>query len=197
MLPEKILQSDLLDILFENRNKSYGAYALRKFYNKRMISSVTITVFIAAAFAVFQLTHHPEIRDRVIEFVIPDGPPLTKIPDVKPVIPIPKPQQAVTHFKQVDNAPPVIANDEDVKKQIHTVDELENAVISNTDADGKDAVDVIQPPATATQGNGNSTIPIVETKVDESPLIRAEIMPQYPGGLDALRKIYDQKFKAA
>ena len=40
MLPEKIMQSDLLDILFENKNKLYGAYALRKSYNKRMTSAI-------------------------------------------------------------------------------------------------------------------------------------------------------------
>lgn len=31
-----ILQSNLLDIIFENRNKDYGAYTLRKSYNSRM-----------------------------------------------------------------------------------------------------------------------------------------------------------------
>ena len=36
MDPNKILQSDLLDIVFEGRNKDYGAYELRKKYNKRI-----------------------------------------------------------------------------------------------------------------------------------------------------------------
>ena len=36
MEANKILNSDVLDILFEGRNKEYGAYELRKFYNKRM-----------------------------------------------------------------------------------------------------------------------------------------------------------------
>jgi protein TonB len=36
MLPNQIKQSDVLDIIFEHRNKSYGAYALRKSYNKRL-----------------------------------------------------------------------------------------------------------------------------------------------------------------
>ncbi len=30
MRPENILQADLLDIIFINRNKEYGAYMLRK-----------------------------------------------------------------------------------------------------------------------------------------------------------------------
>ena len=33
----KILNADILDIIFEGRNKEYGAYELRKTYNKRLI----------------------------------------------------------------------------------------------------------------------------------------------------------------
>jgi protein TonB len=32
----KILSADLLDILFEGKNKDYGAYQLRKTYNNRL-----------------------------------------------------------------------------------------------------------------------------------------------------------------
>ena len=38
MTNKEILQADMLDILFEHRNKIYGAYALRKQYNKRLIT---------------------------------------------------------------------------------------------------------------------------------------------------------------
>ena len=34
MEANKILSADLLDIVFEGRNKEYGAYALRKTYAK-------------------------------------------------------------------------------------------------------------------------------------------------------------------
>lgn len=42
MNSKTILQSDLLDIVFENRNKEYGAYALRKHYEERMSFSLLI-----------------------------------------------------------------------------------------------------------------------------------------------------------
>ncbi|MBK8495923.1 MAG: hypothetical protein IPL50_13555 [Chitinophagaceae bacterium] len=32
----QILKTDILDIIFENRNKAYGAYELRKFYPTRI-----------------------------------------------------------------------------------------------------------------------------------------------------------------
>ena len=36
----KILTADILDIIFEGRNKEYGAYELRKTYNKRIITAI-------------------------------------------------------------------------------------------------------------------------------------------------------------
>src|SRR5687767_3597029 len=37
-----ILTADVLDILFEGRNKEYGAYDLRRTYNKRLVMSITV-----------------------------------------------------------------------------------------------------------------------------------------------------------
>src|SRR6188472_1272831 len=42
MTPEAILRSDVLDIIFENRNKQYGAYTLRREYNRRLIMALMI-----------------------------------------------------------------------------------------------------------------------------------------------------------
>ena len=36
MEKDLILKTDILDIIFEKRNKEYGAYELRKTYNKRL-----------------------------------------------------------------------------------------------------------------------------------------------------------------
>ena len=54
MLPEKILNSSFLDLLFENKNKAYGAYELRKNYNKRMLQSIAFTMLVVLVFGLFQ-----------------------------------------------------------------------------------------------------------------------------------------------
>ena len=54
MLPEKILNSSFLDLLFENKNKAYGAYELRKNYNKRMLQSIAFTMLVVIVFGLFQ-----------------------------------------------------------------------------------------------------------------------------------------------
>ena len=43
MEANKILSADILDLVFEGRNKEYGAYDLRKTYNKRIIMALIIT----------------------------------------------------------------------------------------------------------------------------------------------------------
>lgn len=50
MTNTQILHADLLDILFENRNKSYGAYELRKNYARRLSAAVMISLALAAIF---------------------------------------------------------------------------------------------------------------------------------------------------
>ena len=40
MEANKILNADILDIIFEGKNKSYGAYELRKTYNSRIVKAL-------------------------------------------------------------------------------------------------------------------------------------------------------------
>ena len=49
MEANKILQADVLDLVFEGRNKEYGAYELRKKYNKRILLALGITAAVAIA----------------------------------------------------------------------------------------------------------------------------------------------------
>ena len=43
----KIMSADLLDIVFDDRNKAYGAYDLRKTYNSRLTRALLITASLA------------------------------------------------------------------------------------------------------------------------------------------------------
>lgn len=47
MNPDKYLKADFLDILFEGKNKDYGAYELRKHYNRRVRNAIMFTTLIS------------------------------------------------------------------------------------------------------------------------------------------------------
>ena len=63
MKTELILKSDVLDIIFDNRNKSYGAYTLRKFYNNRMYKALGLTFLIVGVLCLFTLIKKNKVID--------------------------------------------------------------------------------------------------------------------------------------
>ena len=193
MRTEQILSADILDILFENRNKSYGAYNLRKYYGNRLTKALGLT-FLSAGVVVFSFMLFK--KEKVMRPEIPEI--FTSSVDVTPIPhkpEVPKPQ------------PPLTKPDE--KKASHLF--VKNLVISQTDptplAKNLDSVAIsgktvaglpqdrplVKDPEPVS-GNGNGTLP--EKKVDNlTPMYRAEVMPAYPGGMEALRKFLQKNLQ--
>jgi protein TonB len=120
MEANKILQADVLDILFENRNKEYGAYELRRQYNKRMITALLATLaalilIFAVSFLAGQLedtsTAAIEIRDVELVNIVEE--------EQKPEPPPPPPpkQEPPPKVEMTKFTPPKIVKDEEVKKE--------------------------------------------------------------------------------
>ena len=55
MTNKEILQASILDIIFENRNKDYGAYALRKGYSARLLTALGAGMSVIVILAVINL----------------------------------------------------------------------------------------------------------------------------------------------
>ncbi|HEY1022115.1 MAG TPA: energy transducer TonB, partial [Flavisolibacter sp.] len=96
MEANKILQADLLDLLFEDRNKDYGAYELRRKYNKRITLALTITATIAALVVGATFLSKAlgpsedaivEVRDVVVENIQEETPPPPPPPPPPPKAP--------------------------------------------------------------------------------------------------------------
>ena len=52
MEAKEILHADVLDILFDGRNKAYGAYALRRTYNRRLYYGLAGSALVCLMFIV-------------------------------------------------------------------------------------------------------------------------------------------------
>lgn len=184
MLPEKILQSDLLDIIFENRNKSYGAYALRKFYNERMHIALSATILLSACFALSMLLHQNKQPEYVRTFIIPSDNVLTTLkPDV-PKLPQPAHVQQ-KNFRKINYSAPVITS-EDVKTTEPTIEDIDNSIISNITTDGDTPVDNTSVPEIKNAEAQSSSVVAAPAVNDNGPLMSADVMPAYPGGINAL-----------
>ena len=136
MTNKEILNADVLDILFENRNKAYGAYALRKEYNHRLgwalggclgfcLLLVMINYFGSnnPGNSIFDNT--PDVTISVID--IPKDKPK------EPEMPKPKDQPAKAEVKS--NAVIKIV-DNDTKTDVPTQDDVKNAVVSDKTVPG-------------------------------------------------------------
>lgn len=187
MEANKILSADLLDIIFEDRNKDYGAYDLRKTYNRRIVRALIITGSIALL----------AFLGSVLASSIKSGPKKPKISEVtlqdikqeeeKKVIPPPpppKPEPPKVEMKQF--TPPKIVKDEEVQKPPPEQQELKEAKIDVINQDGIKDLNI----ATPTQIDEGKKV-IEEKKDDDENKIfeKVEIEAQFPGG-DAAWKRY-------
>lgn len=73
MKSEQILKADLLDILFENRNKAYGAYSIRRAYPSHLKKAMGIMLLFVSAVSLYVMskpkkagTYIPLEKDTVI-----------------------------------------------------------------------------------------------------------------------------------
>lgn len=183
MNTEMILKSDTLDILFENRNKLYGAYTLRKFYPKRIKTSLVIMLGVVIAFCVFALinkTGTPGLT--VFDF---DDPAMVKVDQHKKI----EPQKIPPAKKVMINSQKLVSTIEMVKDSSDKLsDNLENLIISNvTITDGVEGTNMV-----GQQNDGHeNTIAVAVKEVPlpdpAIPVENPEVEPSFPGGISALR----------
>ncbi len=134
----KILNADILDLIFEGRFKEYGAYDLRKTYNDRLkkalIGMVTVTVLLAGA-AIWSNS----AKKSKTEIVVTDV-SLTDVTQEKkpPPPPPPPPKVEPPKVEMAKFTPPKIVKDEEVKKEdeVKEVEKLEDVKIGSTDQKG-------------------------------------------------------------
>lgn len=185
MEANKILSSDLLDIVFEGRNKEYGAYELRRTYNKRVWKALGITVIAAVVIAglvVLKSQMKPPAQEKVKmeEVTIQEIKQEEKKDEPPPPPPPPPPkQEPPPKIETKAFTPPKIVKDEEVKEPPPVQEELKDTKIGTINQEGVKDVGIVVPPAGVDGGKG-----IVETKpVEKEPEIftKVEKDAQYPG----------------
>ncbi len=192
MEANKILQADLLDILFENRNKKYGAYQLRKEYDARLYKSLAIifSIVLLLFFLVSRSAKHEKLNAApTIETV------LYKIPN--PAKPVPK--QAII---KTPKSQPTKTNSQLFISKVKIVDSTESATNLSKNLDSAQIASITQTGITGDKPiikclNCNSDSGTVITNVIKpidktTPILTAEVMPSFPGGMDALKKFLER-----
>ena len=192
MKPENILQSDVIDIIFENKNKEYGAYELRKQYGRRMNKSVCITALIVLVFALSQSFKVPKRTGSVVLESI-DSLKFTQVilPKDEPKVKQQEPEKLVQKKNAATAAyiTPIVVPDELANKPISTIDKIATSIISGAETTGEAVTtEVGITKDKPTEGKGLVASEPVEEEVSNAPLNIAEFMPEFPGGQAAFIK---------
>ena len=196
-----LISSDWVDLVFEGRNKAYGAYRLRKSTTKRnILAMVAVVILLIVAFIILTVKNFvDEQRAKVAMTQVAE---LTnyKQPEKKAEVKQKKvevePERVVERVKSsIKFTAPVIKKDEEVKpdEELKTQDELMSTktaigtfdIKGNDDANGEilKAKEVIAEPEPPKHEEENKVFDIVEQQ------------PLFPGGPAALMKYLSENTK--
>ena len=175
------------DLIFERRNQSYGAYQLRKTYERHVNTAVAVAIALSLLLvslpAILRVLQGPEVAKGVPtrkEPSIPLGPPPLIDRIIPPVIPVsPLPQKVIKLL------PPKVTQDDVLPEEaMPTLADTRETVTSHEAMGGTEVV--FEPPTDQV---------IVPDVVAEPVYITVEQMPYFPGGTDELMKFLRKNVK--
>ena len=179
----KILNADILDIIFDGRNKEYGAYDLRKTYNKRLtMALISLGALIALLFVGYLLAGVIASSSKKQEMVVQD----VQLEDVKEEKkneppPPPPPKVEPPKVEMAKFTPPKIVKDEQVKEDEKPPEQekLEDTKIGTVNQEGIKDEGLAAP---VDQGKGVVEAPKKDETDYDQTFTKVEIESDYPGG---------------
>lgn len=177
---------DFDDIIFQNRNKAYGAYVLRRRYHANLLKGFLLAMALLLLLIYFEdltnLFHEPYERETVKNAVVelssldkaapvPLPPPPTEAEKPKPVQKDPPKSPAKKSQKVDGSTVPIPTKDDKIVEPKQDSLGSTGGNPSDSTKDGSDEPPIPQPPAPPPSG------PIVKL---------AEQMPSFPGGNTAM-----------
>jgi protein TonB len=176
----KILGAELIDLIFEGRNKSYGAYELRTGYNKRLRNSLLLTVAIGLLILLLSFISSLDLGEKKGQVQIKE----VQLEEIKqeeqpepPPPPPPKPPEP-PKVEMAKFTPPKVVKDEEVKEDEKPpeVEKLEDTKIGTVNQEGQKDEGIVAPPVESS---------VVEAPVQEDydkVFQKVEIDAEFPGG---------------
>lgn len=185
----KILNANILDIIFDGRNKTYGAYELRTQYNRRLTRALVITASVAlfimlASFLSSKFEGSSKKKDVVVQEV--EMADLKQEEKVEPPPPPPPKPPDPPKIEMAKFTPPKVVKDEQVKpeEEMKEVEKLEDTKIGVTNQEGQKDLGIVAPPVEDKGGV------IAAPKADDEDKVfqKVEIEAKFPGGEGAWTK---------
>jgi periplasmic protein TonB len=194
-----ILTADILDILFEGRNKEYGAYDLRRTYSKRMTVAITVMLSVLLLLTI-GFVFAGDKKEKATQIITPADLELQKIQTEQPVEPPPPPpppkQPEPPKVEMSKFTPPKIVADNEVKKEDMPpeTEKLDDTKIGTMNQEGEKDLNIVAPPVE----DGNRNVIVAPQKEEEDwnrTFTKVEIPSMYPGGPPAWQRFLNRNLR--
>ena len=164
---------DFDDLLFEKRNKDYGAYLLRKKYNSVVITGTVIGSLIFALAVIIPFLLTPQ-NDHVIaggaRYVQVQMENLEIPKEELFVPPSPPPPEAKSMQEIVKYVPPVV---------VDSIITIEKTTVTTDEALAQQSENQLE---VTGNGNGDDILSSMDGTETDEPFVMVEIMPSFKGG---------------
>jgi protein TonB len=174
-----------VELVFENRNKAYGGYVLRRKYADRVVFAliaciigIALLIAIPKLVSVLSKTDFSSKETMTEAITLAEPPPIDKsAPPPPPVIPPPPVQQTIKF------TPPKVVKDEEAQEPPPTQEEVKDVQVSTVTVEGdKDIIDLPEENPVVGEDEGK-----IFTVVEE--------MPGFPGGEGKLFEYLQKNIK--
>ena len=187
-----IIKNQWLDIVFEGRNKIYGAYELRKSNSKTTIKALIIgsVIFAFAVAAPLIASFLPDSGEDEVDNNVKIA--TVKLPPQKEEVKPNQPQPPPTPPKvdQVKFTTPVVAKAEEVTEDPPKIEDLKDKKVGSETIKGDpDAVLTVDEPV------GTGTAAVVEEDNQVYNTAGIEVKPDFPGGIEKFYKFVGNNYK--
>jgi protein TonB len=192
-------KDNLDEIVFSNRNKAYGAYALRNEYSNQLTKALLIGVAFFGSLSVIPLVVSAFENETIIKQ--PKPPIVIELnnvdnPDIKKPTPAAVIPPSVKTVESPEYTPVRIVKKE---KPVPTEDDKKNAAISNLTSPGPETTIVSVPPVVAgPPSTAPYTAPVAPPVGEDPDKVRkpdeVDVSANFKGGMDAFRQKVSQNF---
>jgi len=183
-----IFKNQWLEIVFEGRNKVYGAYELRKTNSKTTLRALIIgsVLFVVAIAMPLLINMIPDSQDdtsldtKITTVKLP--------PKEKPKENIPPPPPPPPKVDQVKFVKPVVAKAEEVTEEPPKIVEIKDKKLGDETIKGDPDADLTVEPV----GNGPADV------VDDNNIYNTagiEVKPDFPGGMEKFYKYVGNNYR--
>lgn len=189
-----IFRKEWLEVVFADKNKTYGAYQLRKSNGANTSRALIIgsIIFIVLFFSpkIYSLIKgsmdHEDEQLKAQEVILAPPPPVDpKTPPPPPVEPPPP------KIDQVKMPPPIVKPDIEVRDEPPTVEKLKEADPGQRDIKGDPTADIVIAEPVGEGPKREAAVAVDDNKVYD--FVSIEKQPEFPGGIS---KFYGYLSKA-